>query len=227
VHDVVCKDCSLFQKKGITMIYPAQKILRLLILTVLLGMPLMLTTGCGALGPLPKPEVRVSTKQQSTLMAKADQAMLEGRYDDARRAYEKLLTTNGKGVPASLARYGLACIALITAETRNEYEQSLTMFRTWAANDPAAFYNGDPRHLLPVLTEHRRTLDRLERARTRMSACQNEFSQLQTRANGLEKKNEQLKQKVEALQTQKQNLQRKMDELEELYKQLQDARENL
>jgi len=208
---------------------------------ILLGLISCLIAGCGPSSFWPKTEIRVSTQRQSTLMAQADQAMLNGRYNDARQAYAELLAANGQGAPASIARYGLACIALITADDAAEYDQSLDLFLAWAENDPSTFYNGDPRHLVPLLKNHQKTLQELKRSKKRITICQEssqtlekkieslneDYSALQERATFLETRRAALQKQLKTVEAQNRSLQQKINELEKLYEELQNARENL
>jgi chromosome segregation ATPase len=150
----------------------------------------------------------------------AEQAMRDKRYEEAKRLYESILQTEQKASVIQEARYGLACIALLTASDLAQYRDGLHAMQAWAANSTRESISRDPRHLLPLLEKRVQTLEALHGCREANKECRKRNEDLRHKHNATLTK-------LRELRGERKELRQKIRELENLYNELLDTRKDL
>ena len=181
----------------------------------------------------------VSSAQEK--LDKAQEAMREKRYEEARELYKSIVETKQKAAVIQEARYGLASISLLTANDLAQYREGMHALQIWAGNSKPHAPHEDPRYLMPLLEKRAQTLEDLQECRKDNKTYQKRMRQLEKTHNGTLTKLQELRrdrkelrldqkglrrERKELLREQKQ-LRKKIRKLENLYNELLDTRKNL
>ncbi len=200
------------------------------------------TTGCTGINRflsqnvLPSPEPSAQEK-----LDKAQEAMHEKRYEEAKKLYGSIVQTKQQPAVIQEARFGLACISLLTANDLAQYREGVHAMQLWAENSNRNVANEDPRYLLPLLENRAQTLEKLRKCRQDNKAFQKRITELEETHNATLTKLQELRREEKKLRREKKDLRRehkelrrerkelrqKIRELENLYNELLDTRKNL
>jgi DNA repair exonuclease SbcCD ATPase subunit len=187
----------------------------------LLAPLLLASAGCADIDRMLRTKVMSSPPSQAqSQLLEADRALRDGRYEEARTLYASAAQAGDREPVRQRARYGLACIEVLTAETLAQYRDGLQAVQSWSENATVEPAGEDPRFLLPVLEEHGRTLEELLR-------CRQESKERQKRYNELHAKYDKALKQLKQLRQEKEKLRRKIQKLENLYNELLDTRKSL
>ena len=193
------------------------------------------TTGCTGINRflsqnvLPSPKASAQEK-----LDKAQEAMHEKRYEEAKKLYKSIVQTKQQPAVIQEARFGLACISLLTANDLAQYRKGVHAMQLWAENSNRNVANEDPRYLMPLLEKRGQMLEDLRKCRQDSKAFQKRITKLEETHNATLTKLQELRREEKKLRREKKELRRehkelrqKIRELENLYNELLDTRKNL
>ncbi len=178
-------------------------------------------TGCTGLNRLFQEKILApSGSSVYGQLEKAEKAMRKERYEEAKKHYESIIQAKARAPLVQQARYGLASISLLTADSLAQYREGLHAMQTWARNSTQNAVKEDPRYLIPLLEKQRRTLEALRECREDNQTNQKRITELEEARNATLSK-------LRVLRREREQLRQKIQKLENLYNELQETRKDL
>jgi len=179
------------------------------------------TTGCTGLNRVFQEKVLPPAESPAYLqLEKAEKAMRKEQYEQAKRLYASVVQSESRAPLIRRARYGLASISLLTADDLAQHREGLRAMQAWAQNSTQNATKEDPRYLMPLLEEHKRTLEALRECREANQASQKRITELKKARNATLTK-------LRELRGERKQLRQKIQKLENLYNELLETRKDL
>ncbi|MEF8824509.1 MAG: hypothetical protein V5A74_10400 [Desulfohalobiaceae bacterium] len=160
--------------------------------------------------------------------------MQDKRYEEAKKLYKSIVQTKQQPAVIQEARYGLACISLLTAKDLAQYREGMHAMQLWAENSNQNAAKENPRYLMPLLEKRVQLLEDLQECREDNKASQKRITELEETHNAtliklqeLRREEKKLRREHKELRRERKELRQKIRELENLYNELLDTRKDL
>jgi len=120
------------------------------IILLTFGMFILILIGCGSL-KFDTPKNNSPDIHSLELIKSGNDAFAQGEYETAAQIYESLYKKNQNSQIRQWTLYGLACTALITAETSLQHDAAVGLWKQWQQSVQETIFSEDPRLLGPYI----------------------------------------------------------------------------